>query len=1260
MMRAGILFTLAFFLASCTTTGLYVAPSYEHGQADPRPPASEITYRVFLIGDAGGARREPLSPALATLRERLSRTDTAAAVLFLGDNLYCCGLPDSLSPDRPAAEERLLAQIDAVRDFRGRVFFLPGNHDWNRSRPGGLDAVRRQEAFVEAHLPDRPDAFIPDDGFPGPHAVRLADDLVLLALDTEWWLTEEDKATGDDGDYDIESREDVLIELVEQLRKHRKRHILVAGHHPLFSNGVHGGHVSLKEHLFPLTAKWPSAYVPLPLVGSLYPLFLSTVGGPQDLAHHRYRSLREGLLRVFEGHEGPVIYAAGHDHSLQYFRHGNLHHLVSGAGSRPQPVAGGGKATFTYGGGEGFMEVTYYRDGTVWLDAIAADRPGGRVLFSTRLNGPLPERVDPGIPDAGPPPDYRDSTQVAVADARLAAGPLHRFFFGAQHRKAWTTPVRAPLLDPWHEAGGLTPIKRGGGLQTTSLRLAGHDGHQYVLRSLTKDPTRSLPENLRRTLAADVFIDQNSIQHPYGAFIIPPLAEAAGIYHTNPRLVYVPRDDRLGIYRDTFADRLMMFEERPDDDMSDVPGFGGSRKVISATRLFEAITGDNDHRVDARFFARSRLFDMYLSDWDRHRDQWRWASFEPYELDSTLTGDDRTEGKVYRPIPRDRDWAFNRMGGLFPSLIKNRYIQPKFQDFTDSYGYLKGLNGSGMVQDRRFLSELTRGDWIALGEDLRRRLTDEAIEEALHRWPRPIYDEYAGEFRRLLRIRREKLPDVAERYYELLAETVDVVGSDKHETFVVSRLNDEATEVVVFKTRKDGTRVKELYRRTFFRSETREIRLYGLGGRDRFEISGRVDRGIHLIVVGGPGEDAFIDRSLVQSGPHALFIDTPTGNEWHTGPDDRERRTDDPHWTLYDPHNYGFDERIPQLFFGSNKDDGLFLGGGVRFVHKGFNRRPYAWQQKLLANFAATTRAFNLVYSGRFTEALGPWTLGVDATIRSPNNIRNFLGLGNGTDEDPSVDRFRFYQARLSQVWLSPTIRRETPAFRVYAGPFFSYTDVRFDAGRFLATPQAGISPDTFEEQWFAGAGAGVALAALDHPRNPTGGLRLQGDVRVHLGVHNTSARFTRLSSTFAFYATPSYHPRVTFAARLGVTHNIGSFPFFESNTLGGKDNLRGFRSTRFAGRTSFFQNLELRFGLADFSSYLAAGSAGLLVFLDNGRVWTEADDARGLPRSLFRGYHQGFGGGLWADVLDLVVLTTTADLSSEDALFTLRFGFFF
>jgi hypothetical protein len=1242
-------------LAGCAATKPYVEDAHEDWAEVPLPSDSERVYQVFLIGDTGDPGRRP-EPALALLDRQLDAAEAQSAVIFLGDNIYCCGLADSLHPRRAQDERRLLAQLQILKDYPGRIVFIPGNHDWNDARPGGREAVARQEAFVEDFL-DRGDVFVPSDGFPGPVEIDLTERFRLIAIDTQWWLHRFSKAYGETEGYDLAEDADFLLELDDLVQRRDDEDLLVVGHHPLFSNGVHGGFFTWEDHLFPLTSFASKAYVPLPGVGSVYPLAAQFVGSRQDMSNARYRMLREGMLAAFRNHER-LVYAAGHDHSLQYFKRKNVnveqHFLVSGAGSRPGPVGAGDDVTFA-ASPQGLAVLHYYQDGQLWLEMWGAtdERGAGDVLFRTQLLDAAAELVDPEVPAAHDGlPDYRDSTVVApVNPAYGAAGAVKRTLLGRHHRQAWSTPVAAPVLDLAREKGGLTPIKRGGGQQTTSLRLRGGDGEEYVLRTLDKDPSQTVPEELQGTVATDIVQDQIASLHPYAAFIVSPLAEAAGIYHTRPKLVYVPDDPRLGIYRAQFGDQLMMLEERPDDGERDAPHFGASEDVIGANKLYREITDDNDHRVDQQAFVRARLFDMWIADWDRHRDQWRWASFEPYELDSMLMGEARTQGKVYRPIPRDRDWAFNRMNGLIPSVVP--YFDPKFQDFEEEYGNLRGLTLNGMSQDRRFLNALSREDWIAVAEDLQARLTDEVIAEAVHHWPDPIEELDGAMTVRLLKVRRDQLVEVAEATYEMHARVVDVLGSNKHERFEVRRLTDDSTEVVVYKTSKEGEVRKELYRRVFLHDETEEVRLYGLDGNDTFEITGTVERGPRIRAIGGAGADAFSDHSRVRGfGKRTMLYDTRTGdNAWTPGPETRIVRRDDPAVNGYHPLSYQHDAVLPQVYFGGNDDDGVFLGGGIKRIRHGFRKAPYARMHRLVANVATRTRAFNVVYQGHYVGVLGAWDATLDLSYLSPDNIRNYYGLGNETDD---VEEAReFYQARLTRATVAPALRRHVRGgLTVHIGTGAQFIRVREDEGRFIGQVQEGISENTFDNQWFALADVGLELDLTDSPINPKMGVRWYNSTSFNLGIRNATYPYATLSSRLSVYLSPSLSPQVTMAMRVGVAHNVGSFPFFGANTLGGRDNLRGYRSTRFAGRTSAYQNAELRLELVDFSTYLAIGTLGVLGFADNGRVWTDGESSDV--------WHQGYGGGFWATMFDAATLTGTVGVSEEDMTFTLKLGFLY
>ena len=253
-----------------------------------------------------------------------------------------------------------------------------------------------------------------------------------------------------------------------------------------------------------------------------------------------------------------------------------------------------------------------------------------------------------------------DSVKLPANADYDKAGHLKRTMFGEHYRKEWACPVDFPVLDLDTEAGGLTAEKLGGGFQTKSLRLKGVGGKEYVLRSVNKDPSKALPPEFAGTIASDLLQDQISSSNPYAALAVAQLAESAGIFHTKPRLVYVPASTRLGEFEKEFAYTVCLFEERPSGDKAN-PGFGYSANIVNSEKLFQKLSSDPDHRVDQHAFLKARLFDMLIGDWDRHEGQWLWAAF-PHD---GLT--------YYKPIPRDRDQAFSKLDGVIPSIASRKW-----------------------------------------------------------------------------------------------------------------------------------------------------------------------------------------------------------------------------------------------------------------------------------------------------------------------------------------------------------------------------------------------------------------------------------------------------------------------------------------------------------------------------------------------------------------------------------------------------------
>jgi outer membrane translocation and assembly module TamA len=126
----------------------------------------------------------------------------------------------------------------------------------------------------------------------------------------------------------------------------------------------------------------------------------------------------------------------------------------------------------------------------------------------------------------------------------------------------------------------------------------------------------------------------------------------------------------------------------------------------------------------------------------------------------------------------------------------------------------------------------------------------------------------------------------------------------------------------------------------------------------------------------------------------------------------------------------------------------------------------------------------------------------------------------------------------------------------------------------------------------------------------------------------------------------------MTLAVRVGGAHTFGTFPFYASNGLGGATNLRGYRETRFSGRSSLYTNSEVRVGLITVRGDVLPGTIGAVGFFDAGRVWTDGESS-----SL---WHTGYGGGVWFDLVGELLLRVTAGRSSEDTTFLFGAGFFF
>ena len=843
-------------------------------------------------------------------------------------------------------------------------------------------------------------------------------------------------------------------------------------------------------------------------------------------------------------------------------------------------------------------------------------------------------------------PTQQDSA-VARATDQYTVRKEMTFLFGKHYRDVWAVPLRLPKLNMKREAGGLVSEQRGGGMQTLSLRLKGNDGYQYVLRLVNKNPEKILPPVFRGTVAASILQDQISASHPYAALVVAPLAQTIGIYHASPRLVWVPADLNLGLNQQDFGGSVALLEERPEGDESAHPQFGFAHKIVDTQRMWADSHADYRHRTDARAFAWARLFDMWLGDWDRHEDQWRWAVIR------------KGNQTLYRPIPRDRDQAFARYDGLIPYLGTRKWSARRFQTFAPHFTDIKGLNFNAGRIDRMLLTELTQADWINLADSLAKCLTDDVIDHALQAWPVAVYRLHGATISRTLKARRAALPAVSIAYYRILARTVTIMGTQQQDHFLIDRLKTGQTSIRIVTGNGDKQPGDTLYYRLFHANQTREIRLFGLDGDDQFIERGESKRGIRIRIIGGPGQDQLVEQETdskptTRINQRIWVYDTMKGIRLPANTVAHRRLSSKSAVNRFDS-TFQYDFARPILQPGWNVDDGLVLGGGILVGHHGFHKVPVAAIHQLTAGFAFRTKALRFHYEGRFHSIIDGWNLLVGAEAGVANWVYNFYGLGNETvrlDSDvlPS-SQLSYYRLRFNQYELNGRLSRElTTSSTLELGLQYKYTVIRQQENRISSSEASGLTQADFGTKPYAGITVNYRFDKTDNLLQPQRGLRAEISAGWLRSLTGTNA-YAPLAVNISGY-WPISRNRLGLAIRIGGSTIFGQFEFFQANTLGGTSNLRGYPRNRYSGRSSLYQNLELRVRLFEFKSFLTRGQFGLLALSDNGRVWADGEASTR--------WHQGYGGGIWLAPFDLAILSAVGSFSTDGAFISIRSGFFF
>ncbi|HEY0896486.1 MAG TPA: hypothetical protein VGE15_08055, partial [Sphingobacteriaceae bacterium] len=716
---------------------------------------------------------------------------------------------------------------------------------------------------------------------------------------------------------------------------------------------------------------------------------------------------------------------------------------------------------------------------------------------------------------------------------------------------------------------------------------------------------------------------------------VPGMARAVGVFNVSPQLVYMPHSRILGPYLDEVGGKLGTIEARPDEDVSDFKIFGNANNAVSTRKLYEELREDNDHMVDQEMFLRARLFDILIGDWDRHEDQWRWAEFKT------------EDGKLYKPIARDRDQAFPKYDGVIPKLMK--VVIPDLQSFEKDFGDIAMLSIAARNLDRNLLNKLTARQWVTVATDVQQKLTDEVIEKSVRQMPEEAFDRSGREIIEKLKARRSQLVEAAKSYYQVLAREVTIAGSDKREFFLVNRL-DSATRVRVFKINKKDKIDTLLFDRTFFSGETDEINLFALDGKDSVRVEGRSGKDILVRVVGGAGEDAI--HTDPGTGRIVIFDNITDKNQINNEGSAKLRLSRLAWVNEYNVNSFQYDKAGPGPNADYNSDDGIFLGAGYTWRHYGFRKDPYAFQQKVSFLYAPRTNAHSVRYAGNFYSAFGyRQDLVLRINYNGPQYTFSYYGLGNSTMN--VGDDADFYRVRTRNFSFNTFYqKRFTQAFKAGIGPGYEYYRTEKPENRFVSSPEFPQRNQIEDPSYYGTIRTFANVDFVDSPTFPTSGVRWLTQADYFRELSSDPENFLQLRSKLSFYLTPNLTFPVTFALQVGGAKNFGDYKFFQANSLGGNTFLRGYRNNRFAGTSYLFQNSELRFRVHNFRNYIFTGNLGLFGFFDAGRVYS------GEPEN--NTWHTGLGPGLWVNFYNKFMFSTAYGISGEGKYFTLKTGITF
>ncbi|TCD28696.1 hypothetical protein EZ456_04750 [Pedobacter psychrodurus] len=811
---------------------------------------------------------------------------------------------------------------------------------------------------------------------------------------------------------------------------------------------------------------------------------------------------------------------------------------------------------------------------------------------------------------------YRDSVWISILPKYDSVSKIHRLIFGENYRKEYSLKAKLPILRLSEIWGGLKILQVGGGNQSKSLRLIDPKGNEWTMRSIEKYPEVLLPKGLQETFLRDIIKDNMSAQHPFSALIVPTLAREINVAHSEPTIGVVLADKNLGKYAADFENTIALLEKRDPWGKSD-----------NTAKMHRKLTEDNDNSVDAEALLKLKCLDVLIGDWDRHDDQWRWL---PVNKD---------KGYKYIPIPRDRDQVFFSSEGKIQRILQSSWSLPMMQGFERGIRNINWFLWEGREINSRWFNEMDFPKWDEVVRNFCSKMSDSVLSQALKKLPEPGYSLRQKKLLAELQSRRSRLPELMAEYYRFFNKIIDVELTDKNEFVNIRDTTNGKTALFIRKIGGSGA-TELIFSRLLDPEITKELRIYLHKGNDKVVINSGNLR-IKIRIIGGYGEKSY---AVNQSSRNIRLYDIEGRKILGS---DAEKvilklNSDSSNLSYHPKEIYARHYVSPN--FGFNNDDGIGLGLTAKFTAPGFRKKPYHNIQTVSLLYSAATGAFRVAYRGEWFNVLGSAAITVGLKMHGPSNAQNFFGSGNQTPYDRNMP-ITYYRARFDFYEFNPGLKWSDKSYEVSMGlvmQHYRYQE-KENQGRLISYPELRHSSDSLELETGKTYG-GLNFSYQYHTKDglvlPSKGIHLDVKMNAYKGLNSQSKSLMQITSSFSIYKTIDNKGILVISNRIGGGTTFGKPAFFQSQFLGGQNNLSGYRFYRFAGEHSIYNNIEIRLRLGSLTKHIFAGEVGLSGLYDVGRVWLRNEKSDTL--------HHGFGGGIYISPAAMAVIRLNANFSRE------------